>query len=548
MRMRSTFRPEVAGRTRVFALFAASGLLPLPAQQPLRALLPEACLVAVETPAPVALYDDLLAALTPVPALPDEVRATLSLGLLALPWLLHEAPRQLVDTLARGGAAIGFAPGDGKPRGFLILRPGDAAAAVRWLEQHARSVSWQAHGEYVLVASREADVVSLAESVGNATAGRFASWPSRLGEDAAVRAFVDLQGLRSASGRGQHLGQNLDGGGRFLFGALAVALTQAKHATLALFTKDGLRLCAEIDRSTANTPFGALAQHGTLVRTMPAPPPGTLLALSVDRSLHALFTGLDRFLTPAQKLEAQAFLSIADQVDGRSSFVDDLIGGLAEPIHAYVVEPPAAIPGVVEPRLLLPGFAFVAAIQDKPMGKDGKAPGKDFETVLRRTAQVFTLIVNAERGQRNQRPFQIRSYTEGEWHGLSGELAEWRGPGAPPIEQALSPTLLFGQGHVCLASTREAALAVLGEVAARRTQQLTGDRIELYGEALARTLARSRQTLELARMLDEGESSSESQRFWSVLQVLAAEIACLRLSLVPGDDRTTLELSLRRQS
>jgi hypothetical protein len=49
-------------------------------------------------------------------------------------------------------------------------------------------------------------------------------------------------------------------------------------------------------------------------------------------------------------------------------------------------------------------------------------------------------------------------------------------------------------------------------------------------------------------MLDEGESSSESQRFWSVLQVLAAEIACLRLSLVPGDDRTTLELSLRRQS
>ncbi|HZN41258.1 MAG TPA: hypothetical protein VFD82_20800 [Planctomycetota bacterium] len=537
MRMRSTFRPEVAGRTRAFALFAASGLLPLSAQQPLRALLPEACLAVVEVPAPVALYDDLLAAFTPVPAgLPDEVRATLSVYLLALPWLLGEAPRRLVDTLARGGAAIGVAPGDGKPRVFLILRPGDAAAAARWFGGHARSVSWQAHGEYVLVATREADSRSLAACVENATAGRFAKWPSHFCEDAAVRVFVDLEGLRSAFGRGQHLGENLDGGGRFLFGALAAALARARHATLALCTQDGLRFCAEIDHSTADTPFGALAQHGTRVRTMPSPPPGTLLAMSVDRSLHALFTGLDRFLTPEQKLGAQAFLSIADQVDGRSSFVDDLIGGLAEPIHGYVIEPPPAIPGDAQPRLLLPGFAFVAAIQ-----------GKDVETVLRRTAQVFTLIVNAERGQRNQRPFHIHSCAEGEWHGLSGELSEWRGPGAPPIEQALSPTLLFGQGHVCLASTREAALAVLGEVAAGRTQTLTGDRIELYGPALARTLARSREVLELARMLDEGESRSESHRFWSVLQVLAAEIACLRLALVPGDDRTALELSLRRQ-
>jgi hypothetical protein len=195
----------------------------------------------------------------------------------------------------------------------------------------------------------------------------------------------------------------------------------------------------------------------------------------------------------------------------------------------------------------LPGFAFVAAIQHEAQDKaHGKERSKELETVLRRTAQVFTLIVNAERGQRNQRPFQIRSCVEGEWHGLSGELSEWRGPGAPPIEQALSPTLLFGKGHVCLASTRDAALALLGEVAAGRTQTLTGDRIELYGPALARTLARSREVLELARMLDEGESSSESHRFWSVLQVLAADIACLRLSLVPGQDRTTLELALRR--
>lgn len=536
-------------RTGSFALlFAASGLLPLPAQQPLRALLPDACLVALEAPSPLALYDDLLAAFTPVPAgLPDEVRATLSVYLLALPWVLGEAPRRLVDTLARGGAALGLAPGDGKPRAFLILRPGDLTAAARWLERHARGVSWQACGEYVVVASRQADVQSLATCAGNHTMGRLASWPSRFGEDAAARGLVDLEGLRSAFRRGQHLGENLDGGGRFLFGALAAALAQARHATLALSAREGLRLCVEIDRSTADTPFGALAQHGTGERTMPSPPPGTLLAMSFDRSLHALFTGLDRFLTPAQKLEAQAFLSIADQVDGRSSFVDDLIGGLAEPIHGYIIEPPPGKPGDAAPPLLLPGFAFVAAIQHEAQDKaHGKERSKELETVLRRTAQVFTLIVNAERGQRNQRPFQIRSCVEGEWHGLSGELSEWRGPGAPPIEQALSPTLLFGKGHVCLASTREAALAVLGEVAAGRTQTLTGDRIELYGPALARTLARSREVLELARMLDEGESSSESHRFWSVLQVLAADIACLRLSLVPGQDRTTLELSLRR--
>src|SRR5262245_39543051 len=105
---------------RIALLFAASGLLPLSAQQPLRALLPDACLVAAEAPAPIALYDELLAALTPVPpGIPDEVRATLSVYLLALPWVLGEAPRKLVDTLARGGAAIGFAPGDGKPRAFL---------------------------------------------------------------------------------------------------------------------------------------------------------------------------------------------------------------------------------------------------------------------------------------------------------------------------------------------------------------------------------------------------------------------------------------------
>jgi hypothetical protein len=543
MGMRPTFSPRVAWRTRAFAvLFAASGLMPSPAQQPLRALLPDACFVALEAPSPVALYDELLAAFTPLPpGLPDEVRATLSVYLLALPWVLGEAPRKLLDMLGRGGAAIGFAPGDGKPRAFLILRPGDATASARWLERHAHGVSWQTCGEYVVVASREADVQTLAACVGNHTAGRFANWPSRFGEDAAVSGFVDLEGLRSAFGRGQHLGENLDGGGRFLLGALAAALAQARHATLALFAQDGLRLCAEIDHSTADTPFGALLQHGTRERTMPSPPPGTLLAMSVDRSLHALFTGLDRFLTPEQKVNAQAFLSIADQVDGRSSFVDDLIGGLAEPIHGYVIEPPSAIPDAAEPPLLLPGFAFVAAMKDKMRGKD-------VETMLRRTAQVFTLIVNAERGQRYQRPFQIRSCKEGDWHGLSGELSEWRGPGAPPIEQALSPTLLFAEGHVCLASTREAALAVLGEVAAGRTQTLTGDRIELYGPALARTLARSREVLELARMLDEGESSSESHRFWTVLQAVAAEIACLRLSLVPGQDRTTLELSLRRQS
>ena len=526
-------------------LFATSGLVSLQAQQPLRARLPEACLVAIEVPTPVELFDDLLAASTPVPAgLPDEVRATLSVGLLALPWLLGEAPRRLVDTLARGGAALGLAPGGGKPRGFLILRPGDGVGAKRWFEGHGGKVSWQLQGEYLVAATSDADLEVLAASLAGGATGSFASWPSTFGEDAGVRALVDLDGLRKASGRGQQLGEDLDGGGRFLFGALVAALAQANHATLALSARDGLRLMAEIDSSTADTPFGALAQHGTRLRTMPAPPPGTLLAMSVDRSLHALFTGLDRFLTPQQKLEAQAFLSIADQVDGRSSFVDDLIGGLAEPIHAYVLEPPPASPGVAEPRLLLPGFAFVAATKGKPQGN---TLGKDVETVLRRTAQVFTLIVNAERGQRNQRPFQVRSYKEGEWHGLSGELPEWRGPGAPPIEQALSPTLLFAEGHVCLASTREAALAVLGEVAAGRTQTLTGDRIELHGKALARTLAHSREVLELARMLDEGESRSESRRFWSVLQVLADDIACLRLSLVPGEDRTTLELSLRRQ-
>src|SRR5262249_2032197 len=153
---------------------------------------------------------------------------------------------------------------------------------------------------------------------------------------------------------------------------------------------------------------------------------------SLDRSLHALLAAPERYLPEAGQQAIRGFLSIADQLDGRTSFVDDLVGALEEPVHAYLRMPEPG-PAIAELPLQLPDLGFVARV------KDSKA-----EPIIDRTLQILLLISNAERAQRNQFPFVGREVREAGCRGLCAEPLPWRGPGAMPAEAAISPTLLFG--------------------------------------------------------------------------------------------------------
>jgi len=186
------------------------------------------------------------------------------------------------------------------------------------------------------------------------------------------------------------------------------------------------------------------------------------------------------------------------------------------------------------PRLLLPGLAITAPLRDPAA-----------EAILFRAAQLLLIIANAERAQRGQSLFTARMERGERGRGLTAEPMSWRGPGAPPIEQALSPTLWCENGVVVIASTKAAALAVV-QRARPQAPVRSGDEVVFRGEAVALALASSRRVLELARMLDEGEDAVAASRFFDVLLVASGAIRGARLRVQYGAASTQLELLLER--
>ncbi len=486
--------------------------------------MPDTAVAVVRCVDPPAAVTALLAALGPVPAgVPDAVRAQLGIGITMVRAFCDGDVGAFADRMARGGAALGFELAAGGPQPVVVLRPGDAAAARRWCGEHASGWRVRAHGDCL--------VLTRGDATAGAATGRWGT--ESFGEAAALQATIDLAPLRVAAGSQWPAWERLDGPARVLLAPIVHALGSGTRCSLALHAADGLRLCASIDASVRGSPLGALlpavAPHAEL--SLPA---DGVASLRLDRSFTQLLRTPQQFLDPAQAVVAQSFLSIADGIDGAStSFVDDLLGGLVEPFVLHVLPPEPEADGPV-PLLQLPGFALVAPLRTAAAG----------ELVLQ-AARMLATIANVERQQRGRAMFLVRPMRTETGHGLVAEPGPWRGPGAVPLDLALSPTVWIERGYVVVASTHAAAMRVLqspGEV----PQSPSGDHLLVRGAPLAAWLAANRPVVELGRMLDEGEDRAAASRFFDLVQAVVAALHSVQWSLDVGDDVTRAELVLER--
>ncbi len=347
----------------------------LRAQAP-RALLPDDVLVVIETDDAGQAASGLIDTLGSVPQdLPETVRTEIALGLTAIRLTLGETPSVLGAQLAKGGMALGLRLGaNGPPEALLVLRPGDAKAARAFLSKAGEQWKVVERGDFLLAGSTGAARDALLR-MARAPQGRWATWPDAepgvsAGSGAAgasapasvpakttvdgaaaarhdaphtapVRAYVDLAGLRKLGGN-----QGLDGmagGGRFALAPLLPALLAAERASVTLRGGSALSLSLQMASHTerrAREPWAALQPHDGAPRTIVAPPADALMVVALDRSLRALLQEPTKYLRPEDATAAQAFLGVADQLDGaRSSFVDDLLGGIVEPLVVCVLPP-----------------------------------------------------------------------------------------------------------------------------------------------------------------------------------------------------------------
>lgn len=494
----------------------------------LRGVLPDEVVGVLEVAAPEAAVRELLAAAGSLPrGVPPEVLAPVGLGLTAVSIVIGGDPAAWAGRMFGGGVAIGVLPAAAGARTLLVARPGDAAAARTWCERFAAG-KFALDGDLLLMSADEKDVALLRRRTG-APASRWGT--ADLGPPRAVRGAVDLAAIRALPGVATPAFERLGGAARFFGAPIVQALASAAWLRIGVEGGGALTLTAEADASVRGTAFGELLPAATAHRLPPLPADG-LASLRFERSLRTLLAEPARFLSPADVLAVQSFLSIADAVDGaRSSFVADLLGGLHEPFVLHVV--PAADAADAESPVLLPGFVLVAKLADPAV-----------EPILNRTAQVLMTIVNAERMQRGQSPFQMRMQRTERGHGLVAEPAPWRGPGRPPIDSELAPTLWFEAGCVAIASTRAAAEAVLAGTA--DAEATAGDRLVLRGPALAAAIAANRGVLELARLLDEGEGRDGARRFVDIAVAVTAAVRELSITIHTEAAATRLRVTMER--
>ena len=128
---------------------------------------------------------------------------------------------------------------------------------------------------------------------------------------------------------------------------------------------------------------------------------------------------------------------------------------------------------------------------------------------------------------------------------LVAEPAAWRGPGAPPLDLALTPTLWTENGIVVLASTREAAAAIVARAGQGRSEP-SGDQLMLHGPAIAAWIADHRRVLQLARMLDEGEDAGDAAGFYDAVLAIAAALRTLAVHVQCDEATTRASLTAER--
>ena len=521
------------------AFVALAAALSLPAQSEpgnaagaLLAVLPDEAVAVAWIAEPASAADTFVQALSPVPeGLPVEAVARIGFVVTAVKAAIEDSAAAWATRLMGGGLAVAAVPAAaGEPLLLAVSRPADVESALTWCGKRAPKMHVAAAGGLLLASNRREGIEMLrARAVG--TAGRWAGFAfgEGLQADDSLRIAVDLELLRRIAPQPPAV-TKLAGRDRLVLAPIVDAVDAAKWLRIG-FSPALMRLTMVADAGV-RPPFDALIAQGARGRQVVPLPEDGLALLTVDRSVRALFQDLERFLPESDVLAARGFLSIADALDGpSSSFVDDLLGGLAEPFTLHVL---AAGPADGERSpFVLPAFALSAPVANA-----------DVDSILFRLSQIFATIANAERMQRGQSPFVMRRINDETGHYLVAEPGPWRGPGDPPIDRQLSPTVWCGKDRVVIATTVEAARHV---ATAPASMHVRGDLLVLRGPAIAAAIEVDRAMFELARMLDEGEDRAAAAKFLDIVNAVARDLAEVRLGWEGDGASTKLHLTLERR-
>jgi hypothetical protein len=511
------------------------GALPAEELRELLALVPDEALFVAIAADPPGVVDAVAGAVGSVPpGLPADVVAGIGAGLTVAQIALQGSVAEWAARTMPGGVAVAIVPGPSGPLALAVSRPVDPDATLRWFATHARAVHVAVEGALLLASNRPEGLALMRERAGGAGGGwaRFDFDFDFGGDGVGLQGAIDLAGTREVLGERWPRIERLDGAGRVLLAPMLEALTRARWLRFGLSAARGLRLSARADAGPDPDGFGRLVARGAAGRDVAPLPDGGLALLTIDRSLRTLLGDPESFLSEQGILGVQGLLSIAEVLDGpRSSFVDDLLGGLEEPfaLHALPAGLPADEP--VAP-LLLPGLALSAPVAEVGV-----------EQVLFRVTQLFALIANVERMQRNQMPFLVRQRREENARCLVGLPGSWRGPGLPPIDRQLTPTVWCGDDRAVLASTFDTARRI---ATAGRSMHVCGDLLVLRGPAVAAAIERNRTMFELARMLDEGEDRADAGRVVDIVCALSRAVAEVQIACEFGDRSTTWRIQLER--
>lgn len=368
-----------------------------------------------------------------------------------------------------------------------------------------------------------------------------------------LRAWIDVARLR----RERNLYGNLDPGGRFFFGPIATALERGHHLRVTLHVDgDRLRLEADLDATAIGVgPVASLFAAGTGARPRLPPVQGALAVLEVDRSLRNYLQHLDDLLSEPVATRVRSEAANLDLIVGGGSFVDELLGGVVEPLRFVVVAAPPPTPTTddeatddeappARPRVDLPGMALVAKVETERA-----------EQLLHRGFYRFAAIFSAQRAQQQLPPRMPQVVRDGELrlHVMRGPA--FPGVGEPPTGEQIEATLVFAHGHAVLATTLACARQVVAALArgdrvagegAAREETLHGDVLRLHGAPIADYLRCNSGAITLGRVLDEGETLAQARRFVDGLAAAIALLDALELRIEPGPARTRARLDLRR--
>lgn len=357
------------------------------------------------------------------------------------------------------------------------------------------------------------------------------------GERADLVLTVDTERLRQGS-----IPDRPDPFGSFLISTVMPLIESARFAELELrIGASDIQVQGRFDSTaTAIAPWRGLIGHGEEGYAPPPAPPGTALALSLDRDLHGLFTQVEQLFDEAEQLELSTGISQIETLMGKGSLVDDVLPQIGAPWTLFVTAPPPVEPPATigDSPTTLPGFALVVP------------SGKGAHSLLQRTFQVLTIVTFQERRRDDQLPFS--SHRRADEQGVTQMTAEprpWRGPNPTPVEGQLVPTLTQVGGFSILASHRSLARQIGDSIRNDGPQrQVTGDRLELSLEPIVAWLREHESLLATNEVLDKGLTFEKAIEDQLAFRKLLGLFERLGLALEPRADHTALflDLQLRR--